>query len=403
MNLLSQTFRKLDGAVDGLLTRRPGLASGLVRYGLLAFAALAALLVAVGAASSPPGRGQEIVYATKDGGISSIQPATGDEYPVYAPKDAGFAAAPLLNGGSRSLSFTVFGGDGGEFRGDLYGADLARGTKAGLQFARAGEAFIYGGYSGDRQWLMASRFSKDAPPNVAVLASIGAGMRFIEPESAGTPAILGPAWTAQNSLYTWRKGDGDGLSLTAYNFLEQRQAVVYETDRRVGLPSYNFESNTIVFDERPSGAPLEEAHIKAIVGTTEGEVSGMEGLNVYDPSIPVPELDYKMAVLWTDGQKTGVGLLDPNRLTFEKSGVEVEAGSRQPQVSYDGSFVATTDPDGTTVTVRRLDDGSIVRKIEGAQPPGTALEKMREVGMRVPEEAGWFVPASFTWRSFEDS
>lgn len=403
MGFFLRCFRKLDGAADGFLARRPKLAPALARYGFLLLAAAAALFIAVGAAS-PVGRGQEIVYATGDGEISSIRPQTGEAFPVHGPNDAGFAAAPLLNGGSRNLSFTVLREGSGGLRGDLYGADLARGTRAAIQTARPGEVFIHGGYSNNREWLMASRYSGNAQPNAVVFTSSGATMQPVEAASPDSPAILGPSWTGLNSLYAWRKGDGDEeLALTAYNFFEQRQAVVYETENRVGLPSYNFDSNTIVFDERPRGAHLEDSRLVAIAGTAEAEVSGAEGLGVYDPSIPVPDLDYNMAVIWTDGDKSGVGLFDPSNWTFEKTGVSVENGSRQPQISYDGTYVATTNEGGTELTVRRMDDGSIVRRIEGVQPPEAALDRMREAGIEVTEEAAWTATPSFTWRSFEDS
>ncbi|MGH3087350.1 MAG: hypothetical protein ACRDSJ_08535 [Rubrobacteraceae bacterium] len=397
MGFFPRRFRRLDEAADGLLARRPRLASGLSRYGFLLLAAFAAFFVAVGAAF-PVGRGQEIVYATGEGDVVATQPATGERTPIHVSD--GLATAPLLNGGSRNLSYTVL--RDGEFRGDLYGADLARGTRALTRTATAGEVFVHGGYSNDREWLLASRYSDDARPNVVALTASGATMQPVEPGPADSPAILGPSWTGLNSLYAWRK-NGGGLSLTAYNFFEERQAVVYETENRVGLPSYNFESNTIVFDERPVGADLEESRLTAIAGTAEVEVSGTEGLGVYDPSIPVPELDYDMAVIWTNGDESGVGLFDPSDWTFEKTGVMMERGSRHPQLSYDGTYVATANDEGNTITVRRMDDGSVVRRIEGAQPPDVALAKMREAGLTVPEEAGWLAPPNFTWRSFEDS
>lgn len=401
MDFFLRRFRELDGAADGFLGRRPRFASRLSRYGFLLLAAVAALFIAVGAAS-PVGRGQEIVYATKDGSIVSTRPQTGETTPVYDPNEDGFASAPLLNGGSRSLSFTVLREGPGAFRGDLYGADLARGTRALIQAAEPGEAFIHGGYSSGRDWLMASRYSEEAQPNVVVFTASGATMQPLEEASPDSPAILGPTWTGLTSLYAWRKGEG-GLSLTAYNFFEQRQAVVYETENRVGLPSYNFDSNTIVFDERPMGSSLEESRLKAIAGTAEVKVSGVGGLGVYDPSIPVPDLDNRMAVIWTDGEESGVGLFDPATWTFEKTGVNVESGSRHPRISYDGTYVATANAEGTEITVRRMDDGSVVRRVEDLQPPEEALEKMREAGLEVPKQAKWLAPPNFTWRSFEDS
>lgn len=402
MGFLSRRIRRLDEAADGLLARRPRLASALVRYGFVFLAAVAALFIAVGAAS-PVGRGQEIVYATGGGKIAAIQPETGESFPIYAPSDDGFAAAPLLNGGSRNLSFTVLREGGGSLRGDFYGADLARGTRALIEAANPNEVFIHGGYSNDREWLMAGRFSGEAEPNAVVLTASGATVEPVEAASPDSPAILAPTWTGLTSLYAWRGGDDGSLSLTAYNFFEERRAVVYETENRVGTPSYNPESNTIVFSERPRGADLESSRLTAIAGTAEVEVSGAGGLGVYDPSIPVPELDDAMAVMWTDGGRTGVGLFDPASWRFEKTGVIVERGSRHPQISYDGTYVATQNAEGTEITVRRMDDGSVVRSVEGLQPPEAALGKMREAGLEVPVEAEWISPPNFTWRSVADS
>lgn len=395
----------LERALDGLLRRRPGFASWIVRYGVLLFVAIAALFVVIGAASSQD-RGQEIVYATSDGSIVSVNPDSDERTVVFSSRrDGGFAAAPLLNGGSRSLSFTALRGEGTSLRGDLYAADLARGTRAAIQVARDGEAFLYGGYSTDREWLVASRFSREENPNVVVLNGSGASVRSLEAGSGDPPPILGPSWTAQNSLYAWREGDGEDSSLTAYNFFEQRQVVVYRTDGTVGLPSYNFESNTTVFDMRPSGDPrnFEKSRLVALIGTEEMPVSGADGLGLYDPSIPVPELDYGMAVLWTDGAKSGVGVFDPATWTFTKTPVRVEEGSRKPQISYDGTYVATTDASGSRLTVRRMDDGEVALRLDDAQPPDAALNRLREAGYNVPQGAEELVPAGFTWRSFEGS
>lgn len=398
--------RMVGARVDALLERRPGFAAGLARYGLVVFAVIGGLFIVAGVAT-PEGRGQEIIYASSDGGIYAVAPEGGERTTIYDPKDGGFAAAPLLNGGSRSLSFTVFreGGDG--LRGDLYGADLVRGTTSLIQPAEPGEAFIYGGYSSDRALLMAQRFSEERPPNVAVLASSGASRRYIEPEDEGGSAVLGASWTAQNSLYSWLYeadgGDRGAASLTAYNFFERRQAVVYQTESRVGRVSYNFDSNTAVFDERPVGAGFEESRLSALAGTEEMTVDGADGLGLYDPSLPLPNLDYRMAVLWADGGRSGIGLLDPAKWSFEKTDVTVAKGSRYPQISYDGTYVATLDEDETTLSVRRMDDGRVVNRIEGVQPTGIAIQRMREAGLDVPETAEWAAPALYSWRSFAGS
>ncbi|MGI8539765.1 MAG: hypothetical protein ACR2N0_08305 [Rubrobacteraceae bacterium] len=404
MGFLSRRLRRLDAATDGFLSRRPKFASGLARYGFLLLAAVAALFIAVGAAA-PVGRDQQIVYATDAGEIASIQPETGESLPIHGSNDEGFAAAPLLNGGSRNLSYTVLREGGETLRGDLYGADLARGTRAMIEAARPNEVFIHGGYSNDRSWLMANRYSGNAAPNAVVLTASGATVEPVEAASSDSPAILAPTWTGPNSIYAWRKGDGGALSLAAYNFFEERRAVVYETEERVGLPSYYSDSNTIVFAERPKrGSDLGDSRLTAIAGTAEVEVSGAEGLGVYDPSIPVPELDYAMAAMWTDGDETGVGLFDPESWHFEKTDVLVEDGSRHPQISYDGTYVATANAEGAALTVRRMDDGSVVRRIGNLQPPEAALEKMERAGLRVPKEAEEsLAPPNFSWRSVADS
>nr|MBA2692649.1 hypothetical protein [Rubrobacter sp.] len=278
-----------------------------------------------------------------------------------------------------------------------------RGTRAMIEGSAPSEVFIGGGYSSNREWLMASRFSEAASPNAVVLTASGATIEPVEAASPDSPAILGPTWTGPSSLYAWRKGDGGSLSLTAYNFFEDRRAVVYETEERVGIPSYYSDSNTIVFAERPKGSGLEASRLTAIAGTAEVEVSGTEGMGVYDPSIPVPELDYAMAVMWTDGEDTGIGLFDPESWEFEKTGILVEEGSRNPQISYDGTYVATMNEEGAAITVRRMDDGSFAGRVGGLQSPEAALEMMEGSGIEVPDEAGWFAPPNFTWRSVADS
>ncbi|WP_119069350.1 hypothetical protein [Rubrobacter indicoceani] len=398
--LLHSLLRRADARLDRALGGRPGLAAALARYGLVVFALLGTLFVAAGAAV-PDGRGQQIIYASADGGIYAVAPEGGERTTVYRPDDGAFSTAPLLNGGSRSLSFTVFRGEGEMFRGDLYGSDLVRGTNALIQTADPGEAFIYGGYSYDRTWLMAERFSREGPPNVAVLTAGGASLRYIEPEGEGGSEILGASWTARNSLYAWLDGEGSVASLTAYDFFERRQAVVYRTENRVGRVSYNFDSNTAVFDERPVGAGPEESRLTALAGTAEMPVSGADGLGLYDPSLPVPNLDRRMAVLWTDGETTGVGLFDPATWSFEKTPVTVGAGSRHPQVSYDGVYVATTS--GTEIVVRRLDDGEVVSRIPDVQSPQAAATMMRGAGLDAPQAVEWAAPPSYSWRSFADS
>lgn len=400
MNSIPERWRALDASLERLLARRPALARGVVRYGWLILLSLAALLVAGGAVTAG-GRSQQVVYATQDGSIVSLEPVSGTKTILYEGDDGHYATTPGRTGGSRSIAFTVLRNDAGELRGSLYGADLVRETRALLQDAEPGEVIAYPDYDTQRKWVLANRFTRDAPPNVEVFTASAATSRLLEPDLPGAVPILGPAWTAENSIYAWRMGSGKS-TLTAYNFFERRQATVYETGEQVGSSAYYFDANAFLFAERPRGAGLERSRIKLLAGTGELSISGVGDLGLYDPSSPVTYLENKIPVLWTDGEKTGVGLIDPDGWTFNKTGVEVEAGSRDPGVSNDGRYVATTSSAGTELTVRKMSDGSVVRRVEDVQPPDTALRRMREAGMRVPKEAGWLRTANFSWRSFED-
>lgn len=399
MNLLLSPLRRLDGRLDLLFARRPRLRHALSRYGWLLFVLLAVLLVSAGAAV-PAGRGQQIIYATEGGGISAVTLGSGERVPVYEERAEGYATAPELNGGSRSLAFTVLYGEGGRLRGDLYAADLVRGTRALTQAAEPGEAYLGAAFERNRLWLMASRYAADESPNVAVFHASGATERLLEPDLTGTAPLLGPTWTAESSLYAWR-AEGDTLVLTAYNFFERRQTTVYQTEKTVGPAAYYFDANAFVFAERPRGADLERSRLRVLAGTGELPISGGEGLGLYDPSLPIPALDYAMAVMWTDGERTGVGLLDPDGWTFQKTGVLVEPGSRYPRISYDGTHVATAR--GSELTVRRLEDGEVVLRVQDLQPRGAALGRVREGGLRVPPEADALASPNFSWRSFEGS
>ena len=400
MDSISQRWRALDASLDRFLDRRSSFTGGLVRYGWLVLLALAALLIAGGAVTAG-GRSQQVVYATQDGSIVALEPISGTKTVLYKGNSDHYATTPGRTGGSRSIAFTVLRDDAGELRGSLYGADLVRETRALLQDAEPGEVLAYPDYDAQRRWVFANRFTRDAPPNVEVFTASAATSRLLEPDLPDAAPILGPAWTAENSIYAWRTAQ-DKSTLTAYNFFERRQASVYETGGRMGPGVYYFDANAFLFDERPRGAGLEQSRLKLLVGTGGLKVSGTKDLGIYDPSSPVTYLDGKIPVLWTDGDRTGAGLVDPDGWSFGKTGIEVDAGSRDPGISNDGRYVATTNSDGTELTVREMSDGSIVRRIRDAQPPDTALRKMREAGVRVPEEAGWLAPPNFSWRSFED-
>ncbi len=399
MGFVSQRLRNLSGSPDRLFSRRPGLARWLVRYGWVLLLAVGLLLVA-GSAVTATGRSQEIIYATQDGSIVSVEPESGETTAIYEGGDGRFATTPATTGGSRSTAFTVLREGDEALRGDLYSTDLVRGTRALTERARPAEVLAYPDFSGDRSWLLAGRFTADSPPNVLLLPASGATKRLLEPASPAGVPVLGPAWTAPNTVYAWRM-EANGPVLTAYDFFERRQATVYTSDQRTGRPAYYFDPNALVFDERPRGADPEESRVRILVGTGSLRVSGAEGLGLYDPSPVVPEIGERIAVMWTDGESTGVGLLDPATGRFDKTGVRVEDGSRYPRVSRDGSYVATASPDGSELAIRRLDGGELVRRIRDVQPPETVLTKMRDAGLRVPSEAGWFVPANFSWRSLD--
>jgi hypothetical protein len=396
----SRLRHRFDASLDRFIARRPELAGNTVRYGWALLAVLAILLLAVGAVTAG-GRSQEIIYATADGSIVSLEPESGAVTEIYGGSPDDYATSPARTGG-RNISFTVLRGDGASLRGDLYSADLVRNTRALTRRAEPSEVFADSSFSGDRIWLLASRYAAGSPPNAMVLPASGATERLLEPDlPADAAPILGPVWGAENVVFAWRLGP-EGLTLTVYNFFERRQAVVYEAEERVGAPYYYFDSNALVFDERPQGADLSESRVRLLIGTAELPLSGAEDLGLYDPAPIVPELGDALPVMWTDGEKTGVGLIDPEGWSFSETGITVEPESRSPRVSRDGAYVATTDAAGTTLTVRRMEDGSVVRRVENLQAPGAALDRMREAGFEPPREAGWFAPENFSWRSLDD-
>lgn len=397
MSSLLERARGLEAALDRFLERRPGFTRALVRYGWVLLAGIAALSV-IGAATAG-GSGQYLIYATKDGSLVSMDVGSGESTVVYEGSREGYATGPSRSDGSRSVAFTVLRGVG-DLRGDLYIADLARGTRALTLRAEPGEAFLYPDFSYDRTMILASRYSGGSPPNVVTLPASGAADGLLEPASPDAPGILGPAWATGQALYAWRMEKPGELTLTVYDLLEHRQAAVRSYKAQVGIPAYYADANTLIFDERPRGAGSESSRVELSVGTGRLEISGEGALALYDPSPPVPALDYKIAAVWTDGEKAGLGLLDPDGWSFEKTGITLEPGSRSPRVSLDGAYVATTSADGGELTVRSMRDGSVVRRIRDLQPAGTALDRLRGAGFEVPEEARWFAPSNFSWRSF---
>jgi hypothetical protein len=180
--------------------------------------------------------------------------------------------------------------------------------------------------------------------------------------------------------------------LVAYDPIADLEVAAYEPEAPpFGPLSYHRDSNTLIFAERPGEAPLSGSRLTLLTGTVERELRGAEGLGLYDPSPPVPALGGAVAVIWTDGERTGVGFLDPATWTFRKSAVETRPGSRYPQVSHDGATVALYEGGGSTIAVRELDDGETVRTIRDAQreawgctrtPPGGGREA-RPPGLRL--------------------
>lgn len=402
MTFISERLRRFDETLDNFLARRHGAAAGMTLYGWASLLVLAGLLLA-GSAVLAGGRSQEVIYATQNGSLVSLDAESGESREIYTGDgDAdGYATGPSRSGGSRSVAFTVLRGNGEELRGDLYSADLVRETRALTERADSREVIAYPDFSKDRGWILANRYTAGSPPNVLALPASGATKRLLEPDLASARPILAPAWIAEYAIYAWRIGPGE-TSLTVYNFLERRQATVYKTENWVGVPSYYFDANALLFSERPPGGDLDESRLRLLVGTGTMDVSGMGELGLYDVAPPLPELDDKMAVMWTDSEETGIGLIDPNGWSFSKTGITVEPGSRNPRISPEGIYVATTSANGTEMTIRRLKDGNVVRRVEDVQPLDLLPERMREAGLRVPSEAERLVPANFVWKSFED-
>jgi hypothetical protein len=399
MNLISRLSYRFDASLQRFIARRPGFAGSTVRYGWMLLVTLGILLLAAGAAVGT-GKTQEIVYLTEEGSVVSLEPESGEITEIYAGAPDKYATS-LARTSGRSIAFTVLREDNGRLRGDLYSADLVRSSRALTHRAEFGEVLAGPAFSSDRAWLLASRYAAGSAANVMVLPASGVSERLLEPDLPGAVPLLGPVWGARNTAVAWRLVDA-GLKLTAYNFFERRQVTLYETDKRVGSPYYYFDLNALVFDERPKGAELSVSGIKVLVGTSESSVSGGEGLGLYDSAPAVPSLGDAIPVMWTDGGETGVGLIHPEGFSFSKTGISVEKGGRSPRISNDGSYVATTGASGKDLTVRRMKDGSVVRRVTDLQEPGAALDRMREAGFSVGKQAEWFEPANFSWRSLDD-
>lgn len=392
---MRRVFEKLSSGLDLFLERRPGFTRAMARYGWLAFPVLAALFVAGGVMAADDG-GNQLFYAAEDGSLVSVEPESGAKRTLYAGSPDGYATAASTINSSGSLLFTVLREGPGVVRGDLYATDPASGMKSLLQAAEPGEAFVPAGYSSDQLRIAAGRHAEDEPPDAAILHESAATVEPLEP--GGSSALVGPSWTYEDAIYAWKKDGSGRLTLTAHDISERMKTAVYETGERVGPAAYYPDANTLVFAERPRGAGLEKSRLKVLAGTSELSVAGEQGLGLYDPSPPIPALEDRMAVMWTDGEKSGVGLLDPEGWTFEKTGVTVEQGSRFPRISSDREYAATTSEEG--IEIRRVDSGSLVRRIEDAQPPEAAFVRMRKAGLDAPPEAEWFAGASFGWRSF---
>jgi len=370
---------------------------------VLGFAALLAVGAAgAGLAVAVEGRSQEVVYATEGGEILAVEPVSGRVREIYTGD--GYAAYPSRAGGSRSLAFSVLRGSGEDLRADAYSVvDLVRETRARLTSAAAGRAFLSPEFSDGRSHISTVAYSTGSGPNVLVGPSSGAKLGpLLGAEAVASGAeLLGPVWLSDESLYALRV-EGEETVLVVHDLVERRRAAAHETRGVVSGPlSYHEDSNTLIFAERPRGADLSESRVRLFTGTAEGRVRGADGLGLYDPSPPIPSLGGKVAVMWTDGEATGVGLLDgANSWSFSKTGMEAESGARYPQVSQDGAMIATAK--GEAITVREMWSGETVRAIRDAQTPEDAPERLREAGLEVPKEAVETAPPSFGWRSLED-
>lgn len=399
MRSFSERLRGLDALMDRYLWRHPRVTGTLASYGVLLLFGLAAA-VFVGSGAAFGGTVHGIVYSTQDGDVVSLQPESGETVTVYGGD--GYATAP--SEGARTLSFSVLRGEGDSLRGDLYRVNLVQQTLARLISARPGEAFVFPEFSQGRGRIAATHYAEGSPPNVLISFAGGVSSQLLQPQLPESPALQAPEWLSGTAVYAWRT-DGERISLVAHDFLERQQAEVYEPEGEVDALSYFSQWNALLFAERPRDSGLAGSQIKVRAGNSELPVSGAGGLGLYDPSPGGASLEGEIALLWTDPGtgEAGLGTLDPDGWTFEKTGVEVEPGSRNPRVSPDGLYLAVTDGSGSEISVHSMEDSSLLRRIDDVQPPGEALDRLREAGMEVPEGSERRSPAGFSWSSFEGS
>jgi hypothetical protein len=293
----------------------------------------------------------------------------------------------------------VLRGTGKSLRGDLYTADLVRQTRARLLAASSGEVFAPSAFPPGRERVLAGRYARGETPNVVAMPASSAQREYLlQPGFEGRPTLMGPEWGRQTAIYVW-SADGGAFSLAVYDVVEERRLSLYETQKIVGAPVYIGDRNAVVFAERPEDDGLEKSGLRAFVGTQEVEISGAEGLGLYDSSPPIAELGEKVAVVWTDGERTGLGLIDPADWRFEKTGIELPDDARNPRISADGSMVSFTNEEDSMLTVLDMDDGEVVERVKDLQPTGDLYRRMGEAGFSVPEGAVRLAPAGFGWRS----
>jgi hypothetical protein len=402
-SLLNRAGSNLDSRLDRWLMRHPRFTRGFARYGWVTFVVLA-LVVLFAASFTKVGRSQQIIYVAEEGDVVMLDPDNGSSSVIYEAEEGdSYATGLTRTGGSRNLAFTVLKEDASSLRGDIYTVDMNRGARSKITNAAPGEVFAAPDFSFGTGGVAATHYSRSAPPNTLTVQSIGFNEVFLEPNLPGRPALLGPAWISESAIYSWSAGESETTLLKAYNFVERRQVAVYETKNEVGYSTYHRDSNSLVFSERPRGGELAESELKILVGTELLPISGIEeGVGVYDPSPPTPALQGEMAVIWTDGSESGIGIFNPETREFRRTDVPVPNGSRNAQISRNGDYVATTDATGTELLIQDLQSGGVIRRVDGLQPLGTTMNKMRDNGLRVPPEAEWFTQANFGWRALRD-
>ena len=390
------------GRLDDWLSRHPRFTRNFARYGWVMFVVLALVILFV-ASFTKVGRSQQIIYVNQAGDVVMLDPDNGSSSTIYEGDEEDYATGLTRTGGSRNLAFTVLKESAESLRGDIYTIDMNRGARSRITNAAPGEVFSAPDFSFGTGGVASTYYSSTAPPNTLTLQSIGAGEVFLEPNLSGRPAVLGPVWISESALYSWSSSDSDTTVLKAYNFTERRQVAVYETTEQVGYSTYHRDSNALVFSERPRNGDLTDSELELLVGTEMVPVSGVEeGMGVYDPSPPTPALQGAMAAIWTTGQESGIGILDPETGEFQSTEVTVPNGSRNAQISRNGDYVATTSADGTELLIQDLQSGQEIQRVEDLQPLGTTVEAMKAHDLRVPPEAEWFTQANFGWRALRD-